>query len=96
MLIVCCTYIIIRVVSRSQPQRLLKRANPNKFLVWSKARSSLAMSVKWKLWSGTYGDGSAAIYKVMMTINAKNKVNERGNKMVGIKRWEGQWEQLEK
>jgi hypothetical protein len=54
------------------------------------------MSVKWKLWSGNFGDGSMAMYKVMMTINAKNKVNERGNKMVGIKRWEGQWEQLEK
>lgn len=92
MLIVCCIYIIIWVVSRNQPQRLLKRANPNHFLVWSKARSSLVMLVKWKLWSGNYGDRSMAMYKVMMTINAKNKVNERGNKMVGIKRWEGQWE----
>ncbi len=89
MLIVCCIYIIIRVVSRSQPQTLVKPANPNNFLVWSKARSSLAMSVKRKLWSGNYGDGGTAMYKVMMTINAKNIVNERGNKMVGIKRWEG-------
>jgi hypothetical protein len=47
------------------------------------------MSVKRKLWSGNYGDGGTAMYKVMMTINAKNIVNERGNKMVGIKRWEG-------
>jgi hypothetical protein len=92
MLIICSIYIIIRVVSRSQPQRLPKWANPNNFLVWSKARSSLAMSVKWKPWSGNYGDGSTAMYKVMMTINAKNKVNE----MVGIERWEGQCEQLEK
>jgi hypothetical protein len=44
------------------------------------------MSVKWKLWSGNYGAGSTAMYKVMMTINAKNKANE----MVGITRWEGQ------